>query len=159
MDSLNNSTATLKDNLMFNENWMNKLQFHKNTIPFSMTVLKFGDNETIVPNVSSLAIKLMTYSNGYGLVFGAYVEDGDLISKIAELPISADEVETIKTSVTKINNEDFRQVIHNKFNLGMMVWSIDDSLEIEFFLKNPLQNNHFDCVEIMQYVFKQMSSE
>ena len=101
----------------------------------------------------------MTYSNGYGLVFGAYVEDGDLISKIAELPISADEVETIKTSVTKINNEDFRQVIHNKFNLGMMVWSIDDSLEIEFFLKNPLQNNHFDCVEIMQYVFKQMSSE
>ena len=157
MYSLNNSTATLKDNLMFNENWMNKLQFHKNTIPFSMTVLKFGDNETIVPNVSSLAIKLMTYSNGYGLVFGAFVENGDLISKIAELPISADEFETIKNSI-KLTNKRFRQMIKNKFKLDLIVWKINNSVEIQFILDNPHQDNHFDCVEIMQDIFNQITS-
>lgn len=118
---------------MFNENWINKLEFHKNTIPFSMTTLKFGDKEIIVPNVSSLAIKFVTYSNGYGLVFGAYVEDRDFISKIAELSISADEMETIKTS-TKITRKGFRQAIQNKFNLDMIVWNIKNSLEIQFIL-------------------------
>lgn len=142
---------------MFNENWINKLEFHKNTIPFSMTTLKFGDKEIIVPNVSSLAIKFVTYSNGYGLVFGAYVEDRDFISKIAELSISADEMETIKTS-TKITRKGFRQAIQNKFNLDMIVWNIKNSLEIQFILKNPHQDNHFDCVQIMQDIFNQITS-
>lgn len=142
---------------MFNENWINKLEFHKNTIPFSMTTLKFGDKEIIVPNVSSLAIKFVTYSNGYGLVFGAYVEDRDFISKIAELSISADEMETIKTS-TKITRKGFRQVIQNKFNLDMIVWNIKNSIEIQFILKNPHQDNHFDCIQIMQDIFNQIAS-
>lgn len=142
---------------MFNENWINKLEFHKNTIPFSMTTLKFGDKEIIVPNVSSLAIKFVTYSNGYGLVFGAYVEDRDFISKIAELSISADEMETIKTS-TKITRKGFRQAIQNKFNLDMIVWNIKNSLEIQFILKNPHQDNHFDCIQIMQDIFNQIAS-
>lgn len=142
---------------MFNENWINKLEFHKNTIPFSMTTLKFGDKEIIVPNVSSLAIKFVTYSNGYGLVFGAYVEDRDFISKIAELSISADEMETIKTS-TKITHKGFRQAIQNKFNLDIIVWNIKNSLEIQFILKNPHQDNHFDCIQIMQDIFNQITS-
>lgn len=142
---------------MFNENWINKLEFHKNTIPFSMTTLKFGDKEIIVPNVSSLAIKFVTYSNGYGLVFGAYVEDRDFISKIAELSISADEMETIKTS-TKITHKGFRQAIQNKFNLDIIVWNIKNSLEIQFILKNPHQDNHFDCIQIMQDIFNQIAS-
>lgn len=143
---------------MFNENWMNDLKFHKNTIPFAMTTLKFGDKEIFTPNVSSLAIKLMTYSNGYGLVFGAYVEDRDFISKIAELSISSDELETIKTNLTKLNHKDFRQAIQNKFNLDMLVWSIDNTFEIQFNLENRHQDNHFDCVEIMQDVFNQIES-
>lgn len=143
---------------MFNENWINKLEFHKNTIPFSMTTLKFGDKEIIVPNVSSLAIKFVTYSNGYGLVFGAYVEDRDFISEIAELSISADEFETIETSVTKLNNKEFRQFIKDKFNLDMLVRSIDNTFEIQFNLENRHQDNHFDCVEIMQDVFNQITS-
>jgi hypothetical protein len=142
---------------MFNENWMNELEFHKNTIPFSITTLKFGDKEIIVPNVSSLAIKFVTYSNGYGLVFGAYVEDRDFISKIAELSISADEMETIKTS-TKITHKGFRQAIQNKFNLDIIVWNIKNSLEIQFILKNPHQDNHFDCIQIMQDIFNQITS-
>lgn len=142
---------------MFNENWINKLEFHKNTIPFSRTTLKFGDKEIIVPNVSSLAIKFVTYSNGYGLIFGAYVEDRDFISKIAELSISADEMETIKTS-TKITRKGFRQAIQNKFNLDMIVWNIKNSIEIQFILKNPHQDNHLDCVEIMQEIFNQITS-
>lgn len=142
---------------MFNENWINKLEFHKNTIPFSMTTLKFGDKEIIVPNVSSLAIKFVTYSNGYGLVFGAYVEDRDFISKIAELSISADEMETIKTN-TKITRKGFRQAIQNKFNLDMIVWNIKNSIEIQFILKNPHQDNHFDCIQIMQDIFNQITS-
>lgn len=141
---------------MFNENWMNELKFHTNTIPFSLTTLKFGDNEIIVPNVSSLGIKLVTYSNGYGIVFGAYVEDRDFISKIAELSISSDELKTIKTNRTKLNHKDFRQAIQNKFNLDMLVWTIDNSFEIQFILENPHQNNHFDCVEIMQDIFKKI---
>ena len=143
---------------MFNENWMNDLKFHKNTIPFAMTTLKFGDKEIFTPNVSSLAIKLMTYSNGYGLVFGAYVEDRDFISKIAELSISIDELETIKTNLTKLNHKDFHQAIQNKFNLDMIVWSIDNTFEIQFNLENRHQDNHFDCVEIMQDVFNQIES-
>ena len=122
-----------------------------------MTTLKFGDKEIIVPNVSSLAIKFVTYSNGYGLVFGAYVEDRDFISKIAELSISADEMETIKTS-TKITRKGFRQAIQNKFNLDMIVWNIKNSLEIQFILKNPHQDNHFDCIQIMQDIFNQIAS-
>lgn len=147
-----------KDNLMFNENWMNKLQFYKNIIPFSVTTLKFGNTDFIVSNVSSLVIKLITNSYGYGLFFGIHVEYSDFFIKITELPISADEVETIKTSVTKLNNKDFRQAIQNKFNLDMMVWSIDDSFEIQFILENSYQDNHFDCVEIMQDIFNQMSA-
>lgn len=143
---------------MFNENWMSELEFHKNTIPFAMTTLKFGDKEIFTPNVSSLAIKLMTYSNGYGLVFGAYVEDRDFISKIAELSISSDELETIKTNLTKLKNKDFHQAIQNKFNLDMLVWSIDNTFEIQFNLENRHQDNHFDCVEIMQDVFNQIES-
>lgn len=143
---------------MFNENWMNDLKFHKNTIPFAMTTLKFGDKEIFTPNVSSLAIKLMTYSNGYGLVFGAYVEDRDFISKIAELSISSDELETIKTNLTKLNHKDFRQAIQNKFNLDMLVWSIDNTFEIQFNLENRHQDNHFDCIQIMQDVFNQITS-
>jgi hypothetical protein len=143
---------------MFNENWMNELEFHKNTIPFSMNTLKFGDNEIIVPNVSSLAIKFITYSNNYKIIFGAYVEDRDFISKIAELPISSDEFETIKISVTKLNNKDFRQIIQNKFNLDMLAWSIDNTFEIQFNLENRHQDNHFDCIQIMQDVFNQITS-
>lgn len=144
---------------MFNENWMNELKFYTNTIPFSMTTLKFGDNETIVPNVSSLAIKLITNSYGYGLFFGVHVECSDFFSKIAELPISADEMETIKTNSAKLTIKSFRQSIKNKFNLDLIVWNINNSIEIQFILKNPHQDNHFDCIEIMQYVFKQMSAE
>ena len=143
---------------MFNENWMNKLEFHANPIRIPMTTLKFGDKEIIAPDVSSLVIKLITYINGYGLVFGAYLEDSDLISKIAELSISSDEFETIKTNRTKLSHEDFRQAIQNKFNLDMMVWSIDDSFEIQFILENRYQDNHFDCVEIMQDIFNQITS-
>lgn len=143
---------------MFNQNWMNELEFHKNTIPFSMTTLKFGDKEIIVPNVSSLTIKFITYSNKYKLIFGAYVEDRDFISKIAELPISSDELETIKTNSTKLTRKDFRQAIQNKFNLDMIVWNINNSIEIQFILKNPHQDNHFDCVEIMQEIFNQITS-
>lgn len=143
---------------MFNKNWMNELEFHKNTIPFSITTLKFGNKEIIVPNVSSLAIKLMTYGISYQLVFGAYVENRDFISKIAELPISSDEFETIKTSVTKLNNKDFRQIIQNKFNLDMLAWSIDNTFEIQFNLENRHQDNHFDCIQIMQDVFNQITS-
>lgn len=106
---------------MFNENWMNELEFHANPIRIPMTTLKFGDKEIIAPDVSSLVIKLITYINGYGLVFGAYLEDSDLISKIAELSISSDEFETIKTNRTKLSHEDFRQAIQNKFNLDMMI--------------------------------------
>ena len=143
---------------MFNENWMNELEFHANPICIPMTTLKFGDKEIIAPDVSSLVIKLITYINGYGLVFGAYLEDSDLISKIAELSISSDEFETIKTNRTKLSHEDFRQAIQNKFNLDMMVWSIDDSFEIQFILENRYQDNHFDCVEIMQDIFNQITS-
>ena len=147
-----------KDNLMFNENWMNKLQFYKNIIPFSVTTLKFGDTDFIVSNVSSLVIKLITNSDGYGLFFGIHVEYSDFFIKITELPISTDEVETIKTSVTKLNNKDFRQAIQNKFNLDMMVWSIDDSFEIQFILENRHQDNQFDCIQIMQDIFNQITS-
>lgn len=143
---------------MFNENWMNELEFHKNTIPFSITTLKFGNKEIIVPNVSSLAIKLMTYGISYQLVFGTYVEDRNFISKIAELPISSDEFETIKTSVTKLNNKEFRRFIQNKFNLDMLVWTIDNTFEIQFNLENRHQDNHFDCVEIIQDIFNQITS-
>lgn len=143
---------------MFNENWMNELEFHANPIRIPMTTLKFCDKEIIAPDVSSLVIKLITYINGYGLVFGAYLEDSDLISKIAELSISSDEFETIKTNRTKLSHEDFRQAIQNKFNLDMMVWSIDDSFEIQFILENRYQDNHFDCVEIMQDIFNQITS-
>ena len=143
---------------MFNENWMNELEFHANPIRIPMTTLKFCDKEIISPDVSSLVIKLITYINGYGLVFGAYLEDSDLISKIAELSISSDEFETIKTNRTKLSHEDFRQAIQNKFNLDMMVWSIDDSFEIQFILENRYQDNHFDCVEIMQDIFNQITS-
>ena len=143
---------------MFNETWMDKLKFYNHTIPFTMATLKFGDKEIVIPNVSSLVIKLMTYSNGYGLVFGAYVEDRDFISKIAELPISSDEFETIKTSVTKLNNKDFRQIIQNKFNLDMLAWFIDNTFEIQFNLENRHQDNHFDCIQIMQDVFNQITS-
>ena len=143
---------------MFNENWMNELEFHANPIRIPMTTLKFGDKEIIAPDVSSLVIKLITYINGYGLVFGAYLEDSDLISKIVELSISSDEFETIKTNRTKLSHEDFRQAIQNKFNLDMMVWSIDDSFEIQFILENRYQDNHFDCVEIMQDIFNQITS-
>ena len=143
---------------MFNENWMNELQFHKNAIPFSMNTLKFGDNEIIVPNVSSLTIKFITYSNKYKLIFGAFVEDVDLISKIAELPISADEMETIKTNSAKLTRKCFRKMIKNKFNLDLIVWNINNSIEIQFILKNPHEDNHFDCVEIMQDVFNQIES-
>lgn len=142
---------------MFNENWMNKLQFHKNTIPFSMNTLKFGDNEIIVPNISSLTIKFITYSNKYKLIFGAFVEDGDLISKIAELPISADEMETIKTNSAKLTRKCFRKMIKNKFNLDLIVWNINNSIEIQLILDNHHQDNHFDCVEIMQDVFNQIT--
>ena len=99
----------------------------------------------------------MTYSNGYGLVFGAFVENGDLISKIAELPISADEFETIKNSI-KLTNKRFRQMIKNKFKLDLIVWKINNSVEIQFILDNPHQDNHFDCVEIMQDIFNQITS-
>lgn len=137
---------------------MNELEFHKNTIPFSITTLKFGNKEIIVPNVSSLAIKLMTYGISYQLVFGTYVEDRNFISKIAELPISSDEFETIKTSVTKLNNKEFRRFIQNKFNLDMLVWTIDNTFEIQFNLENRHQDNHFDCVEIIQDIFNQITS-
>ena len=73
-----------KDNIMFNENWMNKLQFYT---PFSVTTLKFGDTDFSVSNVSSLAIKLMTHSYGYGLFFGVHVAYGDFFSKVTELPM------------------------------------------------------------------------
>lgn len=144
---------------MFNENWINELYFYKNTIPFSITTLKFGDKETVIPNASSLAIKLMIHSISYALVFGAYVEDRDFISEIAELPISADEFETIETSVTKLNNKEFRQFIKDKFNLDMLVRSIDNTFEIQFNLENRHQDNHFDCVEIMQDVFNQIATQ
>ena len=143
---------------MFNKNWMNELEFHKNTIPFSITTLKFGNKEIIVPNVSSLAIKLMTYGISYQLVFGAYVEDRDFISKIAELPISSDEFETIKTNSAKLTRKCFRKMIKNKFNLDLIVWNINNSIEIQFILKNPHEDNHFDCVEIMQEIFNQITS-
>ena len=143
---------------MFNKNWMNELEFHKNTIPFSITTLKFGNKEIIVPNVFSLAIKLMTYGISYQLVFGAYVEDRDFISKIAELPISSDEFETIKTNSAKLTRKCFRKMIKNKFNLDLIVWNINNSIEIQFILKNPHEDNHFDCVEIMQEIFNQITS-
>ena len=144
---------------MFNENWMNKLQFYKNIAPFSVTTLKFGDNDFIVSNVSSLAIKLMTNSYGYGLFFGVHVEYSDFFSKIAELPISADEMETIKTNSAKLTINPFRQMIKNKFNLDLRVQNINNSFEIQFILANPHQDNQFDCIAIMQDVFKQISAE
>ena len=101
-----------------NENWMNKLQFYT---PFSVTTLKFGDTDFIVSNVSSLAIKLMTNNYGYGLFFGVYVEYVDFFSKITELPISADEMETIKTNFATLNCECFRQMIQEKFKLDLRV--------------------------------------
>lgn len=143
---------------MFKENWINELQFHENTIPFYMTTLKFGNKEIVVPNISSLVIELMTYINGYGLVFGAYVEDNAFISKIAELPISAKELEIIKTNCTKLDNDDFDQIIQNKFNLDMITWSTENYFSIQFILKNQYQDNHFDCIQIMQDVFNQIAS-
>lgn len=143
---------------MFNKNRMKELEFYTNSIPFSMTTLEFGNYEIIVPNVSSLVIKLMTYSNGYGLVFGAYIEDRNFMSEIAKLSISSDEFKTIKTNYTKLDNKDVRQIIKNKFNLDMMMWTIGNSYEIQFVLKNPNQDNHFDCIQIIQDVFNQITS-
>ena len=148
-----------KDNLMFNENWMNNLQFYKNITPFSVTTLKFGDTDFIVSNISSLVIKLMTNNYGYGLFFGVYVEYSDFFSKITELPISADEMETIKTNFATLNCECFRQMIQEKFKLDLRMQNINNSVEIQFYLKNPRQDNQFDCIQIMQDVFNQIAKQ
>ena len=42
---------------MFNENWMNELEFHANPIRIPMTTLKFGDKQMVYFDVSCLAIK------------------------------------------------------------------------------------------------------
>jgi len=144
---------------MFNENWMNELEFHANPIRIPMTTLKFGDKEIIAPDVSSLVIKLITYINGYGLFFGVYVEYSDFFSKITELPISADEMETIKTNFATLNCECFRQMIQEKFKLDLRVQNINNSVEIQFYLKNPRQDNQFDCIQIMQDVFNQIAKQ
>lgn len=143
---------------MFKENWMNELEFYDSTIPVAMTILEFLNKKIIVPNVSLLVVKLQTYINGHGLIFGTYIEDFDFIIKIAELPISADEFETIKTNCTKLDDKEFRQMIKNKFNLNVTVWPVEDSFEIQFDFENRYQDNHFDCIQIMQDVFNQIAS-
>ena len=94
-----------------------------------------------------------------GFFFGVHVEYSDFFSKITELPISADEMETIKTNFATLNCERFRQMIQEKFKLDLRVQDINNSVEIQFYLKNPSQDNQFDCIQIMQDVFNQIAKQ
>ena len=39
------------------------------------------------------------------------------------------------------------------------VQNINNSVEIQFYLKNPRHDNQFDCIQIMQDVFNQITKQ
>lgn len=127
-----------------------------------VTTLQFGEHMAELADVEELSIKFNKYGNEeydnfyYSIYFGAYVQSSEMFNKLFYLPISQDMHELACKNLHMLNNTNLKTLIKDKFNLRLDYGFLINYPQIHFKLVDKNKNQHFDFVELVELIFKQL---
>lgn len=136
--------------------------FYDVTPQVFVTTLQFGEHMAELADVEELSIKFNKYGNEeydnfyYSIYFGAYVQSSEMFNKLFYLPISQDMHELACKNLHTLNNTNLKTLIKDKFNLRLDYGFLINYPQIHFKLVDKNKNQHFDFVELVELIFKQL---